>query len=116
MTYIDLNYLESVTGGDPEIMQEMKDIFIAQVPEFIENLKKFLNEGHYIELGKEAHKAKSSVMIMGMEKLASDLKTLQLATIAGTNVESYPDFVRKFEEQCLGAVKELKKASSTSAL
>lgn len=114
MTYIDLNYLESISGGDPEIIQEMKDIFIAQVPEFIENLKKFLKEGQYIELGKEAHKAKSSVMIMGMEELARDLKTLQLATIAGTNVESYPDFVRKFEEQCLGAVKELKKTSPSS--
>ena len=111
MTYIDLNYLESISGGDPEIIQEMKDIFIAQVPEFIENLKKFLSEGKYIELGKEAHKAKSSVMVMGMEELARELKTLQLATIAGTNVESYPDFVRKFEEQCLGAVKELKKGS-----
>jgi hypothetical protein len=52
-------------------------------------------------------------MIMGMEELARDLKTLQLATIAGTDIESYPDFVRKFEEQCLGAVDELKKASSS---
>ncbi len=116
MTYIDLNYLKSISGGDPEIMKEMKDIFIAQVPEFIENLKNFLKEGKYIELGKEAHKAKSSVMIMGMEELARDLKTLQQATIAGTNVESYPDFVRKFEEQCLGAVKELKKASFVSGV
>jgi HPt (histidine-containing phosphotransfer) domain-containing protein len=113
MTFIDLNYLESISDGDPEIMQEMKDLFIAQVPEFIENLNKYLKEGHYIELGKEAHKAKSSVMIMGMEELVRDLKTLQLATVAGTNVESYPDFVRKFEEQCLGAVEELKKASSS---
>ncbi len=111
MTYIDLNYLKSISGGDAGIMNEMKDIFIEQVPEFIENLKKFLKEGNYLELGKEAHKAKSSVMIMGMEELAKDLKTLQQATIAGTNVESYPDFVKKFEEQCLGAVKELKKAS-----
>jgi HPt (histidine-containing phosphotransfer) domain-containing protein len=113
MTYVDLNYLESISGGDPEIIKEMKDLFIAQVPEFIENLKKYLREGQYIELGKEAHKAKSSVMIMGMEELTKDLKTLQLATIAGTNVESYAEFVRKFEEQCLGAIEELKKAPSS---
>jgi HPt (histidine-containing phosphotransfer) domain-containing protein len=116
MAYTDLNYLKSITDGDPEIMNEMKDIFIEQVPVFIENLKRLLAEEQYIELGKEAHKAKSSVMIMGMEELARDLKTLQLATIAGTNVESYVDFVRKFEEQCLGAVKELKKVSFSSNL
>jgi HPt (histidine-containing phosphotransfer) domain-containing protein len=108
MAYLDLKYLESVTGGDPEMIQEMKNIFISQVPEFIDNLKKYLREGQYIELGKEAHKAKTSVMIMGMNALGKDLKTLQLATISGTNVETYPEFVRRFEVQCLGAVEELK--------
>ena len=113
MPYLDLNYLKSIAGGDPEMMQEMKDIFVAQVPEFIKNLNKYLNEGQYIELGKEAHNAKSSVMIMGMKELGEDLKTLQLLTIAGTNVESYPEFVKKFEVQCLGAIEELKRWSST---
>jgi hypothetical protein len=108
MAYINLNYLESMADGDPVIIKEMKDIFIAQVPVFIENLNKYLKEGRYIELGKEAHKAKSSVMIMGMNDLSKDLKTLQLATIAGTNEESYPSFVRKFELQCLSAIEELK--------
>jgi HPt (histidine-containing phosphotransfer) domain-containing protein len=114
MAYVDLNYLESITGGDPEVIKEMKDLFIAQVPEFIENLNKYLKEGRYLELGKEAHKAKSSVMIMGMEELSKDMKTLQLATIAGTNEELYPEFVRKFEVQCLGAIEELKNKSSSS--
>lgn len=109
MTYINLDYLKSMAGGDPEIMQELKEIFVAQVPEFIENLNKYLREGQYIELGKEAHKAKSSVMIMGMEKLGKDLKTLQLATIAGTNEDSYLQYVKEFEVQCLGAIEELKK-------
>lgn len=113
MAYINLNYLESMSGGDPEIVEEMKDIFIAQVPEFIENLRKYLEEGNYIELGREAHKAKSSVMIMGMEELGKDLKSLQLATIAGTDQDSYAHYVKKFEEQCLGAIEELKKSSGS---
>lgn len=111
MSYINLNYLETMAGGDPDVIQELKEIFVAQVPEFIENLNKYLKEGRYIELGKEAHKAKSSVMIMGMEALGKDLKTLQLATIAGTNEDSYPQYVKKFEVQCLGALEELKNDS-----
>jgi len=108
MAYIDLNYLETITDGDPEMIQEMKDLFIAQVPEFIENLNRYLKEGKYIELGKEAHKAKSSIMIMGMEELSKDLKSLQQATIAGIDEETYPQYVKKFESQCLGAIEELK--------
>lgn len=114
MAYIDLNYLKTITDGDPEMMQEMEDLFVSQVPEFIENLSRYLKEKQYIELGKEAHKAKSSVMIMGMEELSKDLKSLQQATIAGTNEDMYPQYVKKFELQCLGAVKELKKKSSAS--
>ena len=114
MAYIDLNYLESMAGGDPDMIQELKDLFIAQVPEFIDNLNNYLMKGQYIELGKEAHKAKSSVMIMGMEELGKDLKTLQLATIAGVNEDTYPEYVKKFEVQCLAAIEELKHLSSTS--
>ena len=112
MAYINLDYLESMAGGDPEIIEEMKEIFISQVPEFIENLNKYLREGQYIELGKEAHKAKSSVMIMGMDELGKDLKALQLSTIAGTNEDSYPIYVKEFEVQCLGAIEELKSKSA----
>jgi len=108
MAYIDLNYLKSMAGDDPEIIQEMKDLFIAQVPEFIDNLKRYLKEEKYMDLGKEAHKAKSSVMIMGMEELGKDLKNLQLITIAGVEKETYHLYVKKFEEQCLAAVEELK--------
>jgi len=80
---------------------------MEQVPEFIGNMKKHLEEKNYIELGREAHKAKSSVMIMGMEDLGLDLKSLQLATINGTQEETYPQHFQKFENECHIALEEL---------
>ncbi len=109
MAYTNLTYLREVAEGNNEIIREMIEIFNAQVPEFITNLNNFLRNKQYKELGNEAHKAKSSVLVMGMEELARDMKTLQLATIDGIDEESYPDYVRKFETQCLAAVEELKK-------
>ena len=35
------------------------------------------------------------------------LKNLQLIAIAGIDKETYPDYIRKFESECLAAVKEL---------
>jgi HPt (histidine-containing phosphotransfer) domain-containing protein len=99
MAFTNLDYLRTITEGDTESVRELIILFIEQVPEFIENLKKFLAEGRYAELGSEAHKAKSSVMIMGMDDLGHDMKTLQLATIARTDVETYA--------QCLAAIDEL---------
>jgi len=115
MAFTNLNYLQTITEGDNIAMSEIITLFIEQVPEFIGNLKKLLAEERYAELGNEAHKAKSSVMIMGMEDLGHDLKTLQLATISGTKKEFYAQHVRRFETECHAAVEELKQVLSTMA-
>ena len=112
MGYTNLDYLRTITEGDNNSIRELLLLFIEQVPEFIGNLKKYLAEERFIELGKEAHKAKSSVMIMGMDNLSHDLKTLQLDTISGIRKETYAQHVSRFETECLAAVEELNKAMS----
>lgn len=107
MAFTDLKYLQTITEGDTASMRELILLFIEQVPEFITNLNKYLTEEQFIELGKEAHKAKSSVMIMGMDTLGHDLKTLQLNTISGIRKETYVQYVSRFEIECLAAVEEL---------
>jgi len=110
MAFTNLNYLRTITEGDIASMREIISLFIEQVPEFIVNLKKHLAEEQFAELGNEAHKAKSSVMIMGMENLGHDLKSLQLATISGTKRETYAQHVDRFEKECLAAIEELNQA------
>jgi HPt (histidine-containing phosphotransfer) domain-containing protein len=110
MALTNLDYLQTVTGGDTDTMKELILLFIDQVPEFTGNLRKHLEEKKYLDLGKEAHKAKSSVMIMGMNDLGHDLKSLQLATIAGTGVDTYAQHVERFEKECMVAIKELEQA------
>ncbi len=112
MAYTNLNYLQTITEGDTASQRELILLFIEQIPEFIENLKRHLAEEQFIELGKEAHKAKSSVMIMGMDNLGHDLKTLQLDTISGIRKETYAQHVNKFETECLAAIEELNQAMS----
>ena len=107
MAYTDLSYLKEITGGESSIVIEMVEMFISQVDEFKENLNKYLEEKNWVELGKEAHKAKSSVLIVGMEDLGKNLKKLQLLTEEEKEIESYPDYVKMFMEQCDAAIEEL---------
>ena len=107
MAYVNLDYLRNITDGDSGSIREIIELFIEQVPEFISNMKKHLEDKSYVELGKEAHKAKSSVMILGMNDLGHDLKSLQLATLNGTREETYANQVSRFEKECLLAVAEL---------
>jgi|WetSurMetagenome_2_1015567.scaffolds.fasta_scaffold52025_3 HPt (histidine-containing phosphotransfer) domain-containing protein len=108
----DLTYLNQVSGGEPRFIKEMIKIFNEQVPEFISNMEKFLSEKNYLELGREAHKAKSSVIIVGMNDLGTKMKELQLLTEKSENTEKYPDFINDFKIQCLAAVKELEEYSN----
>lgn len=107
MAYTDLSYLKEITGGESSIVEEMIEMFIGQVEEFKENLNKHLADENWLELGKEAHKAKSSVLIVGMEELGKNLKKLQLLTEEEDDIETYPEYVQMFEEQCNAAVIEL---------
>ncbi len=98
-TYANLEYLESMSMGSQEMIDEMIQIFIDQVPEFTEGLRELLDNEQYLELGSLAHKAKSSIAVMGMDELANDLKQLELSAKAGEAPGTYPGLVDKFIEQ-----------------
>ncbi len=76
---VDLTYLESIADGDKEIIEELINIFIDQIPEFTEGLSASLINKDWRLLAGVAHKAKSSVVSMGMNTLGNvDLKNLEL--------------------------------------
>lgn len=79
--HIDLAYLESITDGSKEIIQELITIFIEQVPEFINDFDEGYNQKDWKKIAAAAHKAKSSVLSMGINDLGNvELKNLELIT------------------------------------
>ena len=105
--FINTEYLDSVSGGDSEMIREIVDLFKEQVVEFHNEMKSLLKKKNYYSLGLLAHKAKSSVAIMGMSELATMLKTLELQAKEGQESEKYQSYVDKFRNDTLEAVKEL---------
>lgn len=104
---INVSYLESISSGDIEIIREIVDIFKSQTPEFVSEMKSSFNNKDYHSLGMLAHKAKSSIAIMGMEDLALMLKKLELNAKSSTGVEEYPAFLSRFEKETDEAIIEL---------
>ncbi len=77
---IDLSYLEGIADGDKDIIKELIEIFLDQMPEFTDGFQESLKDRNWIKIAAIAHKAKSSVITMGMEQLGNvDLKNLELA-------------------------------------
>lgn len=74
---IDLSYLKEMSGNNKDIMVEMVDIFIEQNPEFTEGISNHFKNKDWAQLGAIAHKAKSSVRIMGMGELGDCLEKIE---------------------------------------
>ena len=107
MAYTDLKYLKTITEGDKEILREMIELFLMQVPEYIANMHAFYQAGHFDLLGREAHKAKSSLDIVGMTELGKEMKILQLKILEGVDRDGCLVYINLFETQCKEAIEEL---------
>jgi HPt (histidine-containing phosphotransfer) domain-containing protein len=105
--FINMEYLDSVSGGDTEIISELVTIFREQSVEIYNEMKALLTAKNYKSLGLLAHKAKSSVAIMGMNDLANMLKTLELQAREGLESQLYGSYIERFFTETQEAIKEL---------
>ena len=96
-----------MSGGDSKFIREMIELFREQVDEYKHIMPGLLEEKKYLELSKIAHKAKSSVAVMGMSEVAELLKELEILAQGGREVEQYGPMINEFLEQSQLALKEL---------
>lgn len=76
---INLSYLDGVADGDIDVIKELVQIFMDQLPEFTVGFNESIKSNDWINIAAIAHKAKSSVVSMGMDELGNnDLKNLEL--------------------------------------
>jgi HPt (histidine-containing phosphotransfer) domain-containing protein len=104
----NLSYLKELAGGEEAVIKELIELFLEQIPEFREELRDHLYHQRWEELGKLAHKAKSSVMIFGLNDLAVVLKQLQLKTQQHVEIHTYIAHVEEFERVITAAEQELR--------
>jgi len=103
----DLNYLKTMSGGDPKFIREMIDLFREQIHEYKSIMPELLVKKDYESLSKIAHKAKSSVAVMGMTQVADLLKELEILAHDRKEVDRYESLVNHFLEQSELALNEL---------
>ena len=105
--FINSEYLDSVSGGDPDVIREIVIMFKDQSVEIFNEMTSLMAEKNYVSLGFLAHKAKSSVAIMGMNDLAIMLKNFELQAKGEKEPELYESYIKRFKEETDAAVKEL---------
>lgn len=96
-----------MSGGDETFIREMVDLFREQVNEYKQHMPELLQKKDYDNLSKMAHKAKSSVAVMGMTHIAEQLKDLEILAHKGEEVDRYESLVNEFLQQSDLALQEL---------
>ena len=102
-----MEYLDSVAGGDLGIINELVILFREQTIEIAKEMESLLIKKDYTSLGLLAHKAKSSVAIMGMTEMAQILKTFELQAKEEKDIHLYESYIERFKKDTQEAVKEL---------
>lgn len=105
--FINTEYLDSVSGGDAEIIFEIVTLFKEQSVEIYNEMQTHFFARNYKLLGLLAHKAKSSVLIMGMNDLGLMLKTFELQARENKESDLYESYITRFRRETEAAILEL---------
>ncbi len=72
----DLSFLSGLMENDKEAILNMVNIFLDSTPQIVAELNKHYQDGNMKELGKSAHKLKSSIDLFKVNSLHQDIRTL----------------------------------------
>ena len=98
--YYDLTVLSRMTGGDKSFMKHMVELFFKEAPKQVEEMRVAIENQNWHELGKTAHKIKSTLKSMGIHSMVDDAYELEQDGKYQTNLglvdEKFALFEAKF--------------------
>lgn len=105
-TFINLEYLNEVSTN-VEFKKKIFYMFKKQVEDIEKKMITALESNNTKELAELAHKAKSSVSILGMTIIAGEMIKLEQDINNQVEVDSYEKRVYDFLDSCKKAIEEI---------
>ena len=101
----DLTMVQSVSGGDEGFIKKMVALFIETVPQNVQDLKKALQEGNWEQVGKTAHKLKSTIDSMGIKSIRREIREVEANAKQLESLQTIPSLVATIDlviNECIG--------------
>jgi len=89
----DLTMVQSVSGGDEGFIRKMVALFIETVPQNMQDLKNALEATNWEQVGKTAHKLKSTIDSMGIKSIRQEIRTVESNAKQLESLEEIPALV-----------------------
>lgn len=103
---INTTYIDEISS-DLEFKKKILSLFKQNVQEYEIKMAEALNQNKLDELAELAHKAKSTVKILGMDKQGDEMKRLELDIKEKIKIDSYEKRISDFIFFCHSALKEI---------
>jgi hypothetical protein len=101
----DLTMVQSVSGGDEGFIKKMVALFIETVPQNVEDLKKAMQEENWEQVGKTAHKLKSTIDSMGIKSIRQEIREVEANAKQLESLQTIPLLVATIDtviKECIG--------------
>lgn len=79
----DLEYLKTTCGGSMDLVRNILQSFLDKTPEIISDMRKNFSEKNLESLKGNAHKAKSTFLIIGAQLTGKKLESIEHNALAG---------------------------------
>lgn len=106
----NLEYLEATCVGSPEMMKQILEMFLNSSPDSIGKMKQFIQESNWTDLKREAHKTKSSFLMMGAKQTGSKLQDVETLSGEGPDSAQLSGLVDQIEKESHLVYEEIKNA------
>jgi CheY-like chemotaxis protein/HPt (histidine-containing phosphotransfer) domain-containing protein/anti-sigma regulatory factor (Ser/Thr protein kinase) len=101
----DLSMVQSVSGGDEGFIRKMVALFIETVPQNVQDLKNAMDAENWEQVGKTAHKLKSTIDSMGIKTIRQDIRTVEANARQKEALQDIPGLVGNIDSvirECIG--------------
>ncbi len=85
--HTNLEYLETTCGGSTDMMHAIIKMFIDSTPPILAEMRNNLMSRNWDALKSNAHKVKSSFMMIGALALGNKLQEIELSSVNGDELQ-----------------------------
>jgi HPt (histidine-containing phosphotransfer) domain-containing protein len=103
----DLSMVHSVSGGDEGFIKKMVALFIETVPQNLQDLSRATEAGNWDQVGKTAHKLKSTIDSMGITSIRQEIRTVEINAKRQQSLQEIPSLVGKIESVIRHCIEQL---------
>lgn len=111
----DLSYLNQIFQGNQEMIRNIIGLFLQQVPQYIQEMEECLHRNDLAGLHPLAHKAKSSISMLGLRTMEEMVLRIERSSKEHRNIEQLPELVAQVRTECELANRQLSALLQNSA-